>query len=64
VRYQWLEGDLRRAVYDDRGGRVRDVASCLRYAPGATHSIWQLRDPRPGFRLAGILAKRARGAEK
>jgi predicted ATP-grasp superfamily ATP-dependent carboligase len=61
VRYQWLEGDLRRALYDRRGGLVRDVGSCLAYAPGATHSIWSWRDPRPGLRLFRILLGRGAG---
>ena len=44
TRYQWLEGDVRRALED--GGRG-EVVSCLRYAFGATHSIVSWRDPRP-----------------
>ncbi len=46
VRYQWLEGDLRRALESDRH-RVREVVGCLRYAPGAAHSIWDRGDPVP-----------------
>jgi hypothetical protein len=52
VRYQWLEGDLRRAVDEHRGGLVRDVVDCLRVAGRATHSTWQRSDPAPAARLA------------
>lgn len=41
VRYHWLIGDLRRAH------GLRERVECLRYAPGAVHSVWRARDPRP-----------------
>jgi len=47
VRFQWLEGDLRRARVERRGGLGRDVLSCLRAAPGAVHSMWSRDDPAP-----------------
>jgi hypothetical protein len=50
VRYQWLWGDLRRAVSEGRGGRLADVLGCLAYAPGATHGIWSATDPCPAIR--------------
>ena len=50
VRYQWLWGDLRRAVKEGRGGRLVDVLGCLAYAPGATHGIWSAQDPWPAIR--------------
>ena len=50
VRYQWLWGDLRRAVKEGRRGRVVDVLGCLAYAPGATHGIWSATDPWPAVR--------------
>jgi predicted ATP-grasp superfamily ATP-dependent carboligase len=50
VRYQWLWGDLRRAVKEGRRGRVVDVLGCLAYAPGATHGIWSATDPWPAIR--------------
>jgi hypothetical protein len=59
VRYQWLEGDLRAAWAEPRGGRLRDVLGCLVYAPGAAHSIWRASDPEPGLRLTADLARRA-----
>jgi predicted ATP-grasp superfamily ATP-dependent carboligase len=52
VRYQWLEGDLRRAVDERRGGLVRDVVGCLRFAPRATHSTFRWSDPWPATSLA------------
>jgi predicted ATP-grasp superfamily ATP-dependent carboligase len=58
VRYQWLEGDLRRARAERRHGLVRDVWGCLVYAVGAQHSIWQAGDPAPALRLGSRLARR------
>jgi predicted ATP-grasp superfamily ATP-dependent carboligase len=54
VRYQWLEGDLRRALCERDG-----LVTALRFAPGAAHSIVSLRDPAPGARYALHLAGRA-----
>ena len=59
VRYQWLEGDLRRAYRERRHGRLRDLASTALYALRAKHSVWQVTDPRPGARYAAELAGRA-----
>ncbi len=50
VRYQWLWGDLRRAVKEGRRGRMADLLSCAAYARGATHGIWSVRDPWPVVR--------------
>jgi predicted ATP-grasp superfamily ATP-dependent carboligase len=47
VRFHWLEGDLRRAREERRGGLVRDVLSTLGAAPGAVHSIIDPADPKP-----------------
>jgi predicted ATP-grasp superfamily ATP-dependent carboligase len=58
VRYQWLEGDLRRACSERRGGLAADVVDCLRRAPGAAHSVASFTDPWPGFRYTGHLAVR------
>lgn len=49
VRYQWLEGDLRRSP----------GLGALRYAVGAQHSIWSARDPRPAMQHVGQLVRRA-----
>jgi predicted ATP-grasp superfamily ATP-dependent carboligase len=46
-RFLWTAGDLRRARVERRGGLVRDVVSVLRWFPGATTSVWELRDPGP-----------------
>jgi predicted ATP-grasp superfamily ATP-dependent carboligase len=60
TRYQWAWGDLRRATQERRGGLVRDVAGVARYAPGATHSVFALRDPRPAARYLRIALARSR----
>jgi predicted ATP-grasp superfamily ATP-dependent carboligase len=59
VRYHWLEGDLRRALAERRGGLLVDLAGTLRYALRARHSILSWRDPRPALRYGVILARRA-----
>ena len=59
VRYQWLEGDLRRAVQQRQRGLARDVIGCLRFARGATHSTWMTSDPWPATALALDLLGRA-----
>lgn len=48
-RYQWLEGDLKRALRERNGGVTRDVAETLRYAMKSTHSILSLKDPLPAW---------------
>ena len=53
VRYQWLEGDLRRSLQS--GAPVGQIMSCIRYSFGAAHSIWSTRDPWPGLRHAARL---------
>jgi predicted ATP-grasp superfamily ATP-dependent carboligase len=58
VRYHWLEGDLRRARVERRGGLIRDVVECLRYARGAEHSIWDREDPLPAIRYPRYLIGR------
>jgi CelD/BcsL family acetyltransferase involved in cellulose biosynthesis len=59
LRYQWLEGDLQRAVVERRGGLARDLWSCLRYSRGAVHSIWSARDPGPARHYLATLPGRA-----
>lgn len=56
VRYQWLEGDLRRA-WRSRA-RIGDTVDALRYARGATHSIMARDDMRPALWHLGQLARR------
>ncbi len=52
-RFQWLEGDLRRAVKERRGGLARDVAGTLWYAVGAGHTIGHWDEPVLITRYAG-----------
>jgi predicted ATP-grasp superfamily ATP-dependent carboligase len=49
-RNHWLEGDLRRALRERRGGLLRDVASALIYSVGASHSVLKRDDPLLGLR--------------
>ena len=59
VRYQWLEGDLRRALVERRCGLVHDLLETLRVAAKDTvHSIWDRRDPFPFVRAVGLLVRR------
>lgn len=59
ARYQWLEGDLRRALVERRGGLSRDIWSCLTFAPRAAHSIFTLKDVNPALRMTWELMTRA-----
>lgn len=59
ARYSWLEGDLRRARAERRGGLFPDMASSLRWSWGAGHSITSLRDPVPAARWSTVLLQRA-----
>jgi predicted ATP-grasp superfamily ATP-dependent carboligase len=61
VRYQWLWGDLRRALEERRGGLARDLLDTARYARGATHSVWRLDDPRPTARYLRLMLVRSIG---
>jgi len=65
VRYQVFEEDVRRALVQRRGGLVRDLVDCARYAPGAVHSTWSRQDPRPAVhRGAGLAREWRRAAER
>jgi len=59
--YQWLEGDLRRAVSERRGGLFRDLLHTVGQSRGAVHAIWQPGDARPALRQLGRLPARAAG---
>jgi predicted ATP-grasp superfamily ATP-dependent carboligase len=52
MRYQWLGGDLRRAVRERRGGLARDVGATLRWGSGAIRPVWSAGDPGPGLDAA------------
>ena len=49
VAYQWLEGDLRRALTERRGGVARDVVATVVAGVGASHSLWDASDPGPAL---------------
>ena len=58
IRYQWLEGDLRRAVQERESGLIRDVASCLGYATTAHQNLSAVTDPMPLASYGGDLVRR------
>ena len=64
VRYQWLEGDVRRAAARDRRELPAGLLDCARYARGAVHGYWNTRDPLPAVRRTGVfmtgIARKAR----
>ena len=53
ARFLWTAGDLRRARVERRGGLLADVASTLRWLPGATTSVWRIGDPGPTLEKVG-----------
>ncbi len=59
VHYQWLEGDVRRAVSERRGGLVRDVAGVLRPVRGRVGAVWTRSDPWPAIHYALDVPRRA-----
>jgi len=59
ARYAWLEGDLRRAAHERRGGLVQDLADSVAWASHAGHSISDFRDPLPALRHSAHLTARA-----
>jgi predicted ATP-grasp superfamily ATP-dependent carboligase len=60
-RYQWLEGDLLRAVQERRGGLLPDVMETLRYGRGAVPSLWRHDDTRPALTWLRQAVQRAYG---
>ena len=58
-RYQWLEGDVRRALRVRDGGLVADLAATARYSIGSTGSVWQLKDPAPALSILADAPLRA-----
>ena len=55
-RYQWLEGDLRRAA---QARSIGELVGSLRYSRGAAHSIRDPGDPSPARHYAVALGRRA-----
>jgi predicted ATP-grasp superfamily ATP-dependent carboligase len=58
VRFQWLEGDIRRAFIERRKGLVIDTADSIGFALSAAHSVWSHEDPLPALRQTGVLVGR------
>lgn len=63
--YQWLRGDVQRALKERRGGLLRDLTETFRFAGSATHGLWDKDDMGPSLhflsRLPGHLAERTLG---
>lgn len=63
TRYQWLEGDLRRALVERRRGLPRDLFATLAYARGAVSSVPARDDLSPEFYvLSGLVRRSAKKA--
>jgi predicted ATP-grasp superfamily ATP-dependent carboligase len=58
VRFQWLEGDLKRVRAEGLG--LGGMFGCLARAPGAVHSMWDPWDRGPFLNQARHLARLAR----
>lgn len=62
ARYQWLRGDIQRALKERRGGLLRDLSETFRFAGSATHGLWDKEDVGPSLHflseLPGHLAER------
>lgn len=66
ARYQWLTGDVQ-AIAAEPTRRKTELLKALRWAVGAHHSIWSVRDPAPAAwyvrHLMRSIAARARGKD-
>jgi predicted ATP-grasp superfamily ATP-dependent carboligase len=59
TRYAWMEGDLRRAVVERRGGLLHDVLDTVGWARSAHLSVVDARDPVPALTYGAELVRRA-----
>jgi predicted ATP-grasp superfamily ATP-dependent carboligase len=59
TRYAWLEGDLRRAAVERRGGLAHDVLDTIGWACTAHLSVADARDPVPALTYGAELLRRA-----
>ena len=64
TRAHWLEGDLRRAFRERRGGVVRDVMGSLAYSVGATHTVLKRDDLLVAARYSLRLLRQSRYAHR
>jgi hypothetical protein len=64
MRFQWLEGDLRRALRERRGGLVRDLTTTLAYAPRAQHTVAKWDEPTLVVRYAVRLLRESLTARR
>jgi predicted ATP-grasp superfamily ATP-dependent carboligase len=58
VGYQWLYGDLRRAMVERRGGLLRDVWATVRASRAVVHATFDPADVRPTVRLGAFRGRR------
>jgi predicted ATP-grasp superfamily ATP-dependent carboligase len=56
-RYHWLPADLRALLAEPTRRVPADVVGVLRWAVGAHHSVWSVRDPAPGAWYAAQLLR-------
>jgi predicted ATP-grasp superfamily ATP-dependent carboligase len=61
ARFQWLEGDVKRALLGGAARAVPELVDSLRYARGAAHSVLAPGDVKPALRYARVLAARGLG---
>jgi hypothetical protein len=64
MRFQWLEGDLRRALRERRGGLLRDVGTTLAYAPRAQHTVAKWDEPTLVVRYSARLLRESLSARR
>lgn len=57
LRYQWLDGDLRRSLARRDMPLPFRLLGCIGYACGAAHPVWDLSDPRPFTEYRGCLSR-------
>jgi predicted ATP-grasp superfamily ATP-dependent carboligase len=60
VRYQWLWGDVARALVERRGGVARDLLDTGRFAVRANHSVWRVGDPWPAVHYVRLMLRQRR----
>jgi hypothetical protein len=61
ARFQWFEGDVKRALLGRPARLVPELVDAVRYGRGAAHSVLAARDPLPALRYAGTLLARGVG---
>ena len=60
-RYHWLPADLRALLAEPTRSVPADLVGALRWAVGAHHSVWSVRDPAPSAWYAAQLLRESAG---